>query len=275
MRIAVAQIDAGANKAANLRVIENCVEHAASSDAAIICFPEESMYSADEDADLGLTSEALDGPFAERLRALALQYQLAIVAGMHEHNGENNRPYNTLIVVDPSGDLLITYRKLHLYDALGYRESDRVSPGSDLPVTFEFGGVTFGLLNCYDIRFPELARVQAIEGAEVLIVCAAWMEGRLKEDHWRTLVRARAIENTCWVAASDQSGSHYVGGSMLVDPMGVVQCAAGDERPTVLIGEIDPERTLHVREALPVLENRRTLMTLDARIPVEIETPAS
>jgi predicted amidohydrolase len=111
-------------------------------------------------------------------------------------------------------------------------------------------------MTCYDLRFPELARRLALQGIDVLVLPAAWLHGVLKEDHFRTLVRARAIENTVYVAAADQVGGPYSGNTILVDPMGVVRIDAG-ERAEVIVGEVDAERLVEVRGKLPCLANRR------------------
>ncbi len=113
-----------------------------------------------------------------------------------------------------------------------------------------------GLLICYEIRFPELPRLLALAGAEVLLVPAAWVAGPLKEDHWTTLLRARALENTVYVAASDQVGPVFVGRSMLVDPLGVIVAGAGED-PGLVLGEVDLERIATARDRLPLLQQRR------------------
>src|SRR5579875_1886551 len=151
-----------------------------------------------------------------------------------------------------------------LFGALGQRESASVAPGSDL-VLAQLGGLTVGLLTCYDIRFPELARALAIRGADLLVIGSAWAAGLFKEEHWVTLVRARAIENTIWIAAAGQvpdpgepatSAPTGVGRSMLVDPMGTVRLDLGPA-PAVCAGLVDPEETARVRSVLPCLGNRR------------------
>src|ERR1017187_6018232 len=115
----------------------------------------------------------------------------------------DGRVYNTTVGYDSQGSLTAAYRKIHLFDALGYRESQVVAPGGE-PLVARLGGLTIGFLTCYDVRFPELARTLAARGADLLVIPAAWASGLFKEEHWSTLVRARAIENTVWVAASSQ-----------------------------------------------------------------------
>ena len=167
-----------------------------------------------------------------------------------------DRAYNTLVAVRPDGTLAGSYRKIHLYDAFGYRESDRLAPGDSDPLSVSVGDHRLGLITCYDLRFPELTRSLATDGADVLVVPAAWIRGPLKEDHWMTLLRARAIENTCYVAAADQCGDAYSGRSMLIDPMGVVVASLGEEVGTC-VGDVDTERVGSVRRRNPTLEHAR------------------
>ena len=156
----------------------------------------------------------------------------------------------------PDGDLLATYRKTYLYDSFGYRESDRLTPGDGAAVTIKADDVTLGLMTCYDLRFPEFARGLVDAGAEALVVPAAWVRGPLKEDHWATLLRARAIENTCYVVAAGQTGATYIGCSMIIDPMGVALAALGDET-ALAVADVTPSRLADVRRRNPSLENRR------------------
>jgi deaminated glutathione amidase len=139
--------------------------------------------------------------------------------------------YNTAVAFDGAGELVASYRKLHLFDAFGHRESEEVAPGS-APVLVTLAGMRTGLEICYDVRFGELSRALAVAGADLLVLPAAWAAGPLKEEHWLTLVRARAIENTVWVAAAGQvpdpdepptRAATGIGRSILVDPLGVVR----------------------------------------------------
>ena len=153
------------------------------------------------------------------------------------------------------------YRKIHLFDSFGARESELVSPGES-PTVVELAGLRVGLVTCYDVRFPELTRALVDQGAELFAVIAAWGSGPMKEEHWATLVRARAIENTTWVAAVGQApnpeaGDGFgIGRSMLVDPMGVVRADLGPA-PAVQTCVLDPQITIATRNALPCLEHRR------------------
>lgn len=165
-------------------------------------------------SDVGPYAEPVDGPFATELARVAAERGTTVVAGMFEAGEDPDRPWNTLLV---RGAVAAAYRKIHLYDSFGYRESDRLTAGPTTPATpatFALGGFTVGLMTCYDLRFPELARRLVDEGADLLLVPAAWVAGERKVDHWRTLVRARAIENTVYVAACGQPGPRYTGHSL-------------------------------------------------------------
>ena len=255
--VGVAQFGATTDKAANRASVAKLVEQAVASGAELVVLPENSMYSnPDHTADTSAERESLDGEFATLLQQLATQYGVAIVAGLTEINEADHRGLNTVLAVGKDGGRLGVYRKVHLYDAFGYKESDRVQPAEFAPLTFEIGGLTFGVMTCYDLRFPEMARALVDAGANALIVPAAWVAGPLKEDHWTTLLRARALENTVHVIAAGQSGPHCTGLSMVIDPMGIVQANAG-EVEGVASARIDSERVEAVRAKNPSLSNRR------------------
>jgi len=176
----------------------------------------------------------------------------------------DGRVYNTAVAFDDRGELVAAYRKLHLFDAFGHRESDQVAPGH-APVLCMLAGVRTGLEICYDVRFGELSRALAVAGAELLVLPAAWAAGPLKEEHWVTLVRASAIENTVWVAAVGQvpdpgepptRAATGVGRSMLVDPLGVVRLDLGPAAG-VAVGSVDVGLVGTVRKTVPSLANRR------------------
>lgn len=223
----------------------------------------------DPDTPLAGVAEPLDGPFVQALAKLAGDIEATLVAGMFETAGDG-LVYNTLVALGRDGDLAGHYRKIHLYDAFGYRESDRIAGGTDDPVLLTVGEHRVGLMTCYDLRFPELSRTLATQGADVLAIPAAWVRGPLKEDHWRTLLKARAIENTCYVAAAAQNGSAYCGQSMLVDPLGVVVSALG-EQTGHCTGEVESDRIKDVRRRNPTLAHRRFGVV---RRPVGVEGPS-
>jgi deaminated glutathione amidase len=202
--------------------------------------------------DLGSTAEPLDGPFATELARVAADRGSTLVAGMFET--AEPHPFNTLLLTD--GGAPRHYRKIHLYDSFGYRESDRLSAGAVAPVLAEVAGATVGLMTCYDLRFPELARALVADGAEVLVVPAAWVAGDRKVDHWRTLLRARAIENTVYVVAAGQPAPRYSGHSMVVDPLGDVLAEAADGEEVVK-ARLERAVLERARSVNPSLANRR------------------
>lgn len=205
-------------------------------------------------SDLAPYAETLDGPFATILRQVAARTRTAWLAGMFEQGHDPARPTNTLVLAD--ADRLTAYRKIHLYDSFGYRESERVTAGPVEPCVVSVGGFPLGLMTCYDLRFPELGRALARAGAEALIVPAAWVAGDRKVEHWRTLLRARAIENTVWVVAVGQPGPRYTGHSMVVAPDGDV-VAEADVGPTTLEAVLDRALVADVRRTNSSLANMR------------------
>ena len=228
------------------------------ADADLVVAPE--AFARDFGAagsDVAPFAEALDGPFVREVERLASEQDTTIVAGMFETSEDPARPWNTLVVRGAAG---AEYRKIHLYDSFGYRESDRLVAGPPTPqvVDLPTAGRTWrlGLMTCYDLRFPEHARRLVDAGAEVLVVPAAWVAGERKVDHWRTLVRARAIENTVHVVAVGQPAPRYTGHSLVVDPLGDVLVEGGPDA-AVLRAELDPDAVASVRAVNPSLANRR------------------
>ena len=269
MRVALCQIPISSDPAVNLARVKDAVSRAAADGAALAVFPEATQVRFG--SDLKGAAEPLDGPFGTALASAARDHGLALVAGVFEP-APGGRLYNTAVGYDSGGNRCAAYRKIHLFDALGQRESDLIAPGAEAVVA-DFDGLRVGLITCYDIRFPELARALTAAGAQLLVVLAAWGAGLFKEEHWVTLVRARAIENTVWVAAAGQvpdpdsppvKAPTGVGRSMLVDPMGTVRLDLGS-RPGIAAGDIDPELTEQVRAMLPCLQHRRPDILGDIR----------
>lgn len=255
MRVALVQMAAGLDPDENVATITRLT--ADLDDTDLIVAPEAVMHDfGSPTTPLDPVAQSLDGPFVAAVADVARKHQATVVAGMFERSADPERPYNTLVAVGPDGSLVATYRKVHLYDSFGYRESDRLLAGEPVPTVVDVGGLRVGLMTCYDLRFPEHARALVDAGAEALIVPSAWVRGPLKEDHWDTLVRARAIENTVYVAAAAQCGRTYCGRSMLVDPLGVAVAAAGDAE-TVVRGVLDPDVITAARERNPALRHRR------------------
>ena len=255
--IGVAQFAPTADTAVNLESIAQLVAAASARGARVVVFPEYSSYFVDPfDVSLAQNAEDLDGPFVEALTRLAAQHDVTIVAGLLERASDGERVRNTAVAVDATG-LVAHYRKLHLYDAFGQRESDWVEPGEPAePQTFELGGLRFGLMTCYDLRFPEVGRLLVDAGADVFVVPAEWVRGPLKEHHWRTLLHARAIENTVFVAAADHPPPLGVGHSLIVDPQGVELAAVGTSTD-VAVAHLDVGAIARVRRVNPALALRR------------------
>ena len=261
MRVALCQMPVSSDPSVNLGRARAAAAEAAAAGSQLAVFPE--GMQARFGTDLSAAAETTDGPFCQGLAEAARDQSVAILAGVFEP-GPGGRVYNTAVAFDAAGHLAGAYRKIHLFDALGQRESEQVAAG-DEPLVAELAGLRVGLLLCYDIRFPELARALVTRGADLIVVPAGWAAGLFKEEHWVTLVRARAIENTVWVAAVDQvpdpaepatRAATGVGRSMLVDPMGTVRLDLGS-RPGIAVGEVDTKLTAEIRTVLPCLEHRR------------------
>ncbi len=262
MKVAAGQLAPTTDPAVNRRTIAALAAKAQAEGVDLLVLPEEAMLLADGlDGDLGEIARAEWPGFVEFIGDLAREHGLAIIAAGYEGT-DSHRPYNTIVVFDAHGVQRATYRKLHLYDAFAYRESDYVTPGDENPVVVEIGGYLIGLVNCYDLRFPELTRSLIDLGADLISVSAAWVSGAMKEDHWTTLLRARAIESTSWLIAAGSASPECVGHSMIVDPLGIVRSALGGEDFGLAISTISHARTDEVRAILPVLENRRLNTTI-------------
>lgn len=222
--------------------------------ADLVVFPEAFARDFGEaGSDVSPFAEPVDGPFGRELAHVAESAGCTVVAGMFEVAEDPDRPYNTLIV---GGASPAAYRKIHLYDSFGYRESDRLTGGAPEPVVVDVAGWQVGLMTCYDLRFPELARRLVDTGAEVLVVPSAWLPGDHKLAHWRTLLAARAIENTCFVVGAGQPEPRYVGHSAVFGPLGqtLAEAGGGEESLEVTLDRAD---LLAARRTNPSLANRR------------------
>ena len=258
----MAQLESSGDPSANLQKAEAVVaESAKRYRPDFMVFPEMFMSffpSGTERVESLATAQSLDGPFVAGMRALAKQYGIWMVFGMNEVTGDlnDNRNYNTTVMLDSRGSIVGIYRKTHLYDAFGYKESDDKKPGDAFfePIETPFGKI--GLYVCYELRFPEVARYQTAKGADIIIMPTAWMRGDLKSHHFKTLVTARAIENTVFMLACGQVGKSCIGESIAVDPMGVAFACAG-ECEQLLPCDIDLERIHAVRQKLPAYKDRR------------------
>ncbi|MGO4560045.1 carbon-nitrogen hydrolase family protein [Mesorhizobium sp. 2RAF21] len=273
MKISFAQIPITNDKAINVEAMARACTAAAKENSSLVLFPEVAMwYQPGATHAVIEHAETVPGPFTEAIDALAKHHAIAIAVGMYEKSDSGDRAYNTVYVASPQGLELARYRKVHLYDAFGLRESDVVAPsGSLAPKLFELDGVRFGLMICYDLRFPESARLLADAKADVILLSALWMPGPRKEDHWSTLIRARAIENTVYMLACNGPATLSFGASMAVDPMGniLTQSQEGADVQTV---DITTSRIAEVRLTNPSLSNRRFGITLNAPEPAHLPT---
>ena len=250
LRVAVVQEASGLDPATNRARLRDLVP----GDTDFVVLPEAFARDFGEaGSDVSAFAEPLGGDFASAVAEVAGEQSTTVVAGMFEASVDPARPSNTLVV---RGAAHADYRKIHLYDSFGYRESDTLTAGPIEPVVVEIGGWQVGLMTCYDLRFPELARALVDAGAEVLVVPAAWVAGPRKVDHWRTLLRARAIENTAYVLAAGQPGPRYTGHSAVIDPLGDVLAEGGDGAAT-LRATLTRKALDEARATNPSLANRR------------------
>ncbi len=255
MRVALLQLASATDAAKNRATITSQLAELSVADPVdLVVLPEAAMHDfGSPNLDLRPVAEPLDGPFVQMLTAEAQRLETTIVAGMFEQT--DDLPFNTLVVVDRDG-LRATYRKIHLYDSFGYRESERLSAGEIQPVVVDIAGRPVGLMTCYDLRFPEHARALVDAGAELLVIPAAWVAGDHKLFHWRTLLAARAIENTVHVVAAAQGGDRYTGHSAAIDPWGSIVVEAESD-PTIIRATLEAEDVTRAREVNPSLANRR------------------
>jgi predicted amidohydrolase len=198
--------------------------------------------------------EPLTGDFVEEVRKKSEEEEFGVVLPIHEK--AEGSVFNTSVIID-RGKVLGGYRKVHLFDALGYRESDFFGSGTT-GVLFTIAGMTFGTVTCYDIRFPELVKGLVVEGARVVVVPAAWFRGPLKEEQWQTLLMARAHENTSYVVAVGNANEAFVGRSLVINPLGVkvLDLGTGDR---VGYFTLDDDHVTEARKALPVIEQSSKL----------------
>lgn len=263
MRVSVCQLNSRDDRAHNLAVARDLLGRAAAEGAELAVLPEYVDHLGP--VRTAPKPEPIDGEFAAFFAEAARELGIWVHAGsFHEIGPDDTRTFNTTLLFDPAGETVAVYRKIHLYDVeiagrVSYQESRTVAPGTETVVT-AVGGVGIGLSICYDLRFPELYRQLAIAGAKVLVVPAAFMmhTGR---DHWEVLLRARAIENQCYVVAAGQIGDHEpsrtcFGRSMIIDPWGTVLAQAPDTTG-VVTADLDLARLATIREELPSLANRR------------------
>jgi len=262
-RTALVQMKSSVNKEQNLAYSLELINEAAKDKARLICFPEFQMaYSPPEQKPEALhkIAEKMNGNFVSTLSYSAKQNKINVIATIYEiinTNKQNHKVFDTAIIINDLGKLKSVYRKVHLYDALGFKESKKLVAGSiiERPTRTSVGNL--GLLICYDMRFPEISRILTVNGANILASPSAWVTGFMKQEHWEIMVKARAIENGVYVIAPNQVGNIYCGHSMVIDPFGSTLVDMGN-REGIEIIDIDSSRIDTIRRTLPLLMNRRT-----------------
>ena len=264
--IAAVQINGSSDIERNLSTTERLVREAAECGATFIATPEATTYLGPHDKKIKL-AEPLDGPTHRRLGRLAQELSITLLVGSVAERCDDSKAYNTSLMFGPDGEILASYRKMHLFDVdlsasggVCFKESDTTARGNDLVVVDTSVG-RVGLSICFDLRFPEVYRALVDQGAEILTVPSAFtlMTGK---DHWHTLLKARAIENQAWVIAPGQWGAHddkglrmSYGHSVIIDPWGTVVAECGDGEGFCL-AKFDPDRAGRIRSQLPMGANR-------------------
>lgn len=265
---AAVQMRSTSDAEGNWRQARELVERAAGHGARLVATPENTNYLGPH-AEKVRRAEPLDGPTVGRFRELAARLGVHLLLGSFNERAEGDaaRCHNTSVLIAPDGAVLATYRKIHLFDVavpggVTFRESETVVPG-EAPVAVDTALGRLGLSICYDLRFGELYRRLAADGAAILTAPSAFTLATGK-DHWHPLLRARALETQCWLVAPAQVGSHdddglkeSYGHAAIVDPWGVVAADAGAAGPGLALAEIDPARVAAVRRAIPVADHRR------------------
>ena len=264
MRVAAVQLNATPELERNLERADRFTRAAAADGAELVVLPEKWSALGRGEA-LVAGAQPLDGPAITWARGAARELGIELVAGsISERVADHERLRNTSVHIGPDGEIRATYRKVHMFDVVVegtvYRESEHEEPGTELVVSTTSDGVELGLSICYDLRFPELYRILAVRGARIFTVPAAFTVPTTR-DHWEVLLRARAIENQCFVVAANQYGAlpagfSAYGRSMIVDPWGVVLAQAPDAE-TVVVADLDLAAQDRVRARFPALHHRR------------------
>lgn len=260
IRVSSTQLKSETCKDDNIRKIEIYTKKASELQSDLIVYPESFMFYSpvEETADIrAVKAENIEGGFVTRIRELSRDYGISQIVGIHESIPGDKRVYNTVVVVDKKGEIATVYRKTHLYDAFNFRESLIYKASGNAFQIFELNGMKIGMMVCYEIRFPEIARYLTVQGADLIVVPSAWVRGFGKEEQWLTLIKARALENTVYMVTSNQIGNVYAGITSVVDPMGVIISRTSEDEGMVTV-DISKERVEGVRRNLPSLSQRRT-----------------
>jgi predicted amidohydrolase len=264
LRAGAIQLNATEDTDRNLETADRLVRRAASLGAELIALPETWTVLGTQ-AHIRAGAQTLDGPAISWARSLAAELGVDLLAGsLFERRPGSDKGANTSVHVGPDGEVRAVYRKIHLFDVVvdgaDYAEGATQEAGEEIVVSPLAGGLRLGMSICYDLRFPELYRILALRGAEVIAVPSAFTLTTTR-DHWEVLVRARAIENQVFMVAPNQIGSHpgglrSGGRSLIVDPWGVVLAGAPDTE-TAIVAELDADGLREVRRRLPALTHRR------------------
>ena len=268
MRVAAIQMTSGDDIAANIAALEPLLQSAVAQGVQLVATPENTFYMRREG-----TAAMTDGPMDTHAgivyaKAAAKAHGIWLLIGsIRAREAGMDKPFNRSVLIAPSGEIAANYDKIHLFDVTlpsgqSYRESSQAQAGST-PVIADVAGLTIGMSICYDLRFPHLYRTLALQGAQLLAVPSAFTRPT-GEAHWHTLLKARAIENACYVLAPAQCGSHpggreTYGHSLIIDPWGEVVGQADRDTPSVITALIDPARVAAVRAQIPVLMHHRSL----------------
>lgn len=268
LKVALIQINSGADKASNLRRVSNFINEAARHEAKLIALPEVFNFRSKDHGQNPQSSEILnESESLETVSNLARIHQIYILAGSIMIKPSQGLPFNTSLLINPQGKIIAEYQKIHLFD-IQYGEqkileSSRNQAGykpviARIPIDNE--EIKIGLSICYDLRFPELYRIYAKEKVEIITVPSAFTQVT-GEAHWHTLVKARAIENQCFVLAPNQCGDggqvQTYGHSLIVDPWGNILAEASGEREEIIYAELDFSKLKDIRSKLPSLEHRK------------------
>ena len=259
--LAVCQMDSQDDKKANLQAAAEMIRENVERGADLIAFPENVNFMG---RGYRRQAEKIPGETSAFFCAQAKEHGVWLVTGSFPEFDESGKPKNTLLVISPDGEIICKYSKIHLFDVSladgsSWKESDSATPGDEIVlVDTDFGRI--GLAICYDLRFPEMFRLMAMHGADVIILPASFTM-QTGKDHWEIMLRARAMENGVYIAAPNQIGNKSnmiaLGKSMIVDPWGHVIAGAGN-RACSFMAEIDTDYAKSIREQLPLLQNRRT-----------------
>lgn len=262
LKVAVGQFISVADVDTNLDTMDRLANKAASEGSQLIVFPEAAMYQWNTSSETIARIATEEGErYIHRSQDIAIRNNIALIVGGYSKNPDGGRPFNRLTAINNRGEILTSYDKVHLYDAYSWVESDTVTPGpiqgdfSELGV-FVINGWRIGLLNCYDLRFPELARGLCERGADVITMSSAWVAGPLKEFHLSTLATARAIENTAYVVVANQPPPLSTGNSSIISPFGT-NIAGVDLAEDIATAELREDILESSRAQLPIRLNRR------------------